>query len=263
MAMIFPGMDPYLEEPALWPGVHNAAAVYLAEQLQPRLRPRYIASLEERVFVEETDRNIVPDVLLKRRQSQQTGGSVAVLESDAPELVRVAGLEIHESYVTILDRQSGQKVVTVIELVSPSNKYAGRGRKSYRTKQREVLASDAHLVEIDLLRAGRHVVRVPEREVRALGPYDYLVCVNRADDLREDYEVYRRTVRQPLPKIRVPLADGDPDVALDLQAVVARAYDAGAYRERLAYDRPCVPPLSPDDQAWANDVIRAAEASGQ
>src|SRR5262245_30245169 len=131
MAMIFPGMDPYLEDPQLWPGIHNRLIVYLADYLQPRLRPRYIATLGERVFLEWPQRNIIPDASLKRGRRDERDGGVALLEADAPILVRAPGLEIHESYVAILDCRSGQQVVTVIEVISPSNKYAGPGRDSY------------------------------------------------------------------------------------------------------------------------------------
>ena len=51
--------------------------------------------------------------------------------------------------------------------------------------------------------------------------------------------------------------DGDPDVVLDLQAVLAKTYEAGRYRERLRDDRPCVPPLSAETQAWADACLRA------
>ena len=261
MALIFPGMDPYLENPAIWPGVQSAMAVYLRDQLQPRLQPRYVASLEERVFIEDTTRVMRPDVLIKRKRPPQPQGGVAVLEGDAPELVRVADQEIHESFVAILDRATGQRVVAVIELVSPTNKFAGPGRDAYVTKQHEVLSSQAHLVEIDLLRTGPHVLTVQEWAVRDLGPYDYLVCVNRARATRNEYEVYRRGLRDRLPRIHVPLADDDPDAILDLQSVLAQTYEAGLYRELLSYDQPCVPPLSPEDQTWANEVIRAAATS--
>ena len=54
------------------------------------------------------------------------------------------------------------------------------------------------------------------------------------------------------------LLDGDPDVALDLQAVLDQTYEAGSYADRIDYGKPCVPPLNPDDQAWADDRIRQA-----
>jgi hypothetical protein len=149
----------------------------------------------------------------------------------------VQPLEVHENFIELLDRQSGLQVVTVIQAVSPTNKFTGPGHDSYVAKQREVRQSQAHLVEIDLLRAGEHVLVVPEWIVRGRQPYDYLVCVNRAGGLRAKVEYFARRLRQPLPTIRIPLAEGDPDGPLDLEAVVAHTYEAGAYGDRLRYDR--------------------------
>jgi hypothetical protein len=263
--MIFPGMDPYLEAPSLWTGFHASLIVYIRDQLQPRLRPRYVAAVEERVYLEVPDRYIRPDVSVREarpsaRPARERGaGGVAVLEevtADAPVLIKATVEPISEGYVAILDLHAGQRVVTVIELLSPSNKQVGAGRESYLSKQREVLAGHIHLVEIDLLRQGAHALSVPESYAREKGPYDSLVCVNRATGQRDVYELYPRRLRDRLPRIRIPLADGDPDVVLDVQAVVAQAYDAGAYRDRIDYARPCDPPLSADDLAWAEGLVR-------
>jgi hypothetical protein len=262
MSMIFPGMDPYLEVPELWPGVHNILIVNILNYLRPLLRPRYIAAIEERVFVEgPQQREFIPDVLLKQGRPPREQGGTAVLEADEALEVQIPALEMHESYLEILDRHNGQRVVAVLEVLSPANKYAGPGRDSYLAKQREVLASQAHLIEIDLLRRGPHTLAVPEWIARQHASYDYLICVNRADGLRDRFRLYPRPLRQRLPRISVPLTDGDPDVVLDVQAVLAQTYEAGSYRERLRYDRPCVPSLSAEDQAWADELIRAAQQS--
>src|SRR5262245_51151131 len=132
MSMIFPGMDPYLEDPTIWTGVHASFIVYLRDFLQPKLYPRYVAAVEERVYLEGTDRQIIPDVWLKR--TDESGGGVAVAEPDEALLLQAEVGEVHESYVAILDRHSGQKVVTIIELLSPANKFSGPGRESYLAK---------------------------------------------------------------------------------------------------------------------------------
>ncbi len=154
MSILFPGMDPYLEDPRIWSGVHNRFIVYLADKLQPLIRPRYIAAVEERVFVQGTEqREIIPDAWLKRQrpEANPAEAAVAVLDVDMPVVMQVPELEIHESYVEILDRESEQRIVTV-ELLSPTNKFPGAGQESYLAKQREVRASQTHLIEIDLLR---------------------------------------------------------------------------------------------------------------
>jgi hypothetical protein len=263
--MIFPGMDPYLEDPLFWPGVHSALVVYLRDRLQPHLPPRYVAAIEERVFIEEANRQVVPDVTIRRprtpRHERDVAVAVAEPEVDEPALVRADPLEVHEPYVQILDLQTGQTIVTVIEVISPSNKAPGPGRDSYLAKQRQVLGSTAHLVEIDLLRTGQHVLAVSEWAARRKGYCDYLVCVNRGYELRDEYELYLRGLRERLPRIRIPLAGGDPDVALDVQAVVAQVYDSGAYRQRIDYHAPCRPPLRPEDQAWVDLLIAQESAS--
>jgi hypothetical protein len=253
-------MDPYLEDPQVWPDVHASFIVYLREHLRPLLRPRYVIAVESRVFVEgpDTQHPIIPDAWVRATHSEMPRDTAVMLEADPAVEVQVAPLEIEETYVTIRDRQSGQRIVAVIELVSPTNKYAGAGRMSYVAKQIEVLRSTAHLVEIDLLRTGPHVVAVPEWAARQHGPYDYLVCVNRAVALRDRFQLYPRRVRERLPRLRLPLTAPDPDIVLDVQAVLARTYEAGGYAERLNYALPCVSPLPPEEQAWADTLIRQA-----
>ncbi|MFN0050735.1 MAG: DUF4058 family protein [Planctomycetales bacterium] len=254
-------MDPYLECRQLWTGVHPKLIVYLAEQLQPLLAPRYVASIEERVYVEAPARQFVPDLRIHRTtvpSALPRAASTALL--DEPIVVEVPVEESRERYIEILDRQSDLRIVTVIEIVSPSNKHSGAARKSYLQKQSEILSSDSHLVEIDLLRTGQHVLAVPEWRARQEGVYDYLVSVNRAHESRTFYELYLRSVREPLPSVRIALSEGDPDVLLDLQAAFRRAWESGGYALRIDYRVPCIPPLSLEDQAWANALIAAATA---
>lgn len=258
--MIFPGMDPYLENASVWPGVHNSLIVYIRDHLQKQLRPRYIASIEARVYLEQPEaREFVPDVLVRPGRFRPSGGGAAVLEEDTPITLDVPAVEVNESFIQILDTTTGNRVVTVLEVVSPTNKYAGDGRDLYLAKRREVRRSTAHLVEIDLLRYGPHVLAVPEVESRMrCPPYDYLVCVNRAAGTRSRFELYPRPLRQRLPRVRIPLADPDPDAVLELQAVIEQTYEAGSYRDLLPYGKPCEPTLKPEDQAWADQLIRAA-----
>jgi hypothetical protein len=248
----FPGMDPYLEHPALWHGVHTRLIVALADQIGPMIKPRYIASVEDRVFIESADQERVPDVLVQkatqllRAPSVHSGTSIAT-----PLVVDVPQLEIREHYITILDRYRDLGVVTVIELVSPTNKAAGPGRDSYLAKQREIRDSECHLVEIDLLRRGSHVMSVPEPYIKPAKPFDYLACVNRWP-ARNRFELYPCRLRNPLPTIGIPLADPDPDAPLSLQRALEHVYENSGYMLRVLYDEPCKPPLSAEDQEWAS-----------
>jgi Protein of unknown function (DUF4058) len=216
----FPGMDPYLEHPALWPSVHVRLVVALADQLGPRIRPRYVASVEDRVFIESADPDRIRGVWVQ--ETGQVSRAPAVHSKTliaTPLVVEVQQLEVREHYIAILDRYLDLGVVTVIELVSPTNKAAGIGRDSYMAKQREIRGSECHLVEIDLLRRGSHVMSVPEAYLKRAKPFDYLVCVNRWP-ARNRFELYRCNLRDPLPTIGIPLADPDPDVPLALQSAI-------------------------------------------
>ena len=96
------------------------------------------------------------------------------------------------------------------------------------------------------LRGSEHVVAPPKEELCARGNWDYLVSLHRGGE-EQHYEVWPFTVRDSLPRFRVPLTGIDPDVVLDLQAVVARTYEEGGYAKRLAYGRTPPKPLEEDD----------------
>jgi hypothetical protein len=257
-------MDPWLEHPNLWSGVHASLIIYMRDTLQPLLSPRYVAAVEERIYVSTNDRILVPDLAVRRESAEPKSHSqVAVLEPDDAVILESVEDEIHEPYLEILDLKSKQQVVTVIEIVSPSNKHKGPGRTQYLKKQREVLRSESNLVEIDLLRRGPHILAVPEHEVQGLGVYDYLVCVRRPSGRRQHFSLYPRTVRERLPRIAIPLKPHDPAITLDLQPLLDRTYEAALYEGRLGYDKPCIPRLRPDDEAWARERIAEWQAARQ
>src|SRR5438477_4691494 len=116
MNVPFPGMDPYLEHPVLWESVHARLIPALANQLQPRLDPRYITSIEERVFIEGPQRRI-PDVWVQKNLDRGPPLAVAEPEIDAAVILEVQDLEIHQKRVEILDLYNDQKLVAVIEVV--------------------------------------------------------------------------------------------------------------------------------------------------
>jgi hypothetical protein len=255
----FPGADPYLEHPVLWESVHSRLIHTIANQLQPKLDPRYVTSVEERVFVEGPQRR-VPDVWIQKVPGAEGTAPQPDIDADTAVVLEVENLEIHETRVEILDSYNDLRLVGLIEVVSPTNKTAGPGRVSYRAKQKETLDRDCHLIEIDLLRKGRHVLCIPEWRVKLLKPYDSLCCVSRWP-ARNRFELYPRRLRQRLPRLRIPLAEGDPDITLDLQAAVQQVYYEGRYWRRIRYHENCIPRLPSKDQAWAGERITAFRAA--
>lgn len=265
----FPGMDPFLEAPVFFGTLHAGLIYNIQAQLKRTLPAGYYAASSDRLWVEISDRPIEPDVNVLRpknvRSEMQRAAGVtsAVAEPMAvakPVVVTVPHDEHRESYVDILTRgPEGEVIVATIEILSPSNKEErGEGRFLYLKKQQEILGSRTHLVEIDLLRRGKHTTAVPRsRAEQQAGRLVYHVCVHRSDDL-EDYFVYPVGLRSKLPRFAVPLLDDDGPAVIDLQAAFNQAYDDGPFDQRVDYGGPVPePPLSNEDAAWVAELLKA------
>jgi hypothetical protein len=262
----FPGMDPFLEDPEIFPDLHDSFIASVKVSLNARLPEPYYAKIGRRVWIEVSQRLIGPDVNVlssnggpPRKQEAKSGVAVAAGLRSRPVMVRVPHDEIRQTFLEIYTRQGRKRLVTSVEVLSPSNKTPGdKARKLYRKKQRELLDSDVNLVEIDLLRAGTHTTAVPLSHAREkVGTFDYHVCVHDFGDL-EEFAVFPIQLEEPLPEIGVPLLPGDGPVALDLQVIFDHCYDDGAYLREIRYaeDVP-VPPLRPEQAQWAIELLRA------
>ena len=261
----FPGMDPYLERPSLWPNVHAGLISQIQASLNQQLRPKYAAMIEDRVYIANDKgsghKQFVPDIhipLIRSQSSLEPSSTAApaVAEVEPIEATTFFDIEIRESLITIVDCLN-QSVVTVIEVLSPSNKQPGSvGESRYLEKRIEVMHSMSHLVEIDLLRAGNRLLVDPP-----LPPCDYVVHVS--NGLRRmRATLWPIRLPQRLPKIPIPLLEGDPPAELDLQDILSVAYDRGAWDASLDYQAQPEPPLSPDQAVWADAVLRRAGLRG-
>lgn len=256
----FPGMDPYLEDPAFWRDFHSRFINVCSEFLADRLPGDYEARIDEQLRLVEVpegkDRDVLPDVAVMhdprggRRSVGPSRGAVATLEPVAIPIP--ASVEVRDVWIEILHRPE-RSLVTVIEVLSPSNK-ANPGYGQYLSKRRGVKEREAHLVELDLLKGGQRIplYRPPPRG-------DYYAFVTRAG--REYVDVYPWSVRDRLPVIPVPLREPDPDVGLDLAAVFVTTYERGRYARALRYAAVPPAPLSEGDAAWAASIAEAMRAS--
>ncbi len=250
----FPGMDPYVERTQIWPDFHDSLVAYIREALQPQLRPRYAALTQDRLYVVEHRRPIRPDVSIVRAPLGESGVAVAT-RPDRPLIVEFVDEEITQPVIHIVEPAAGNRIVTAIEVLSPDNKDPGPGRDSYLDKQDELWHAGAHLVEIDLLRGGHRLFRIEPDELGDTSQWQYMVAVSR----RPRYcEFYPATIRERLPRIGIPLAAGDPDVMLDLQAVFTRCWQSGPYPALLHYDEPPPGDMSADDAAWCRQQLATA-----
>lgn len=260
----FPGVDPYLEESGLWRDFHQRFITVLADMLLPALPEGYDARSEEQIQLIEVEpdrtHKFLPDVGVTHDPSlsrSPTGSGTAVLERPGvkPVTVRTPALvEERERWIEILVGEH-RELVTVIELLSPSNK-VGSGRRKYRRKREILLARHVNLVEIDLLLEGRRVATAKD----PFPPGDFFAYVSRASRMTPaggECQVHAWSLRDPLPAIPIPLAPPAVDVAIDLAEVFSTTYDRGRYAR--AFRRVDLPmKIRPADEAWAEVIVEKA-----
>ena len=260
-----PGMDPWVELPAVFPDFHDRLIACMSEALNLVLPAPYYAGIAQRIWIDESARHTQPDVNVVYPEFYPGRGngverSAEMDESDTDSMVFTLPVEeVSETYLEIrVARENGDELVTTIEILSFANKRPGdEGRSLYLKKQREMLAGKVNLVEIDLLRKGAHTTCVPREKIEAKGgPFDYHVVVH-AFEQSDQFRVYARRIGRPLPRVAVPLLPGDGSVDIDLQALADRAYDTGRYERRVKYRAWTPDPaLSPEQAAWADEMLR-------
>lgn len=251
-------MDPFLE--GFWPDVHTSLIVYLRNALQPQLPEGLFARVEESLTIDvdgdARSHAFRADVLVANVWGDETArveeaGGVAVME---PDLYRVVEQEVQRR-VEIIDLRGGGQVVTVIEVLSRTNK--SDGAEAYRTKSLLCRQAAINLVEVDLLRGGQHVLAVPWHEIPAGKPGPYVVCVARGEE-GGVFRVWHIGLLQRLPAIAIPLRPADPEAVVDLQPLLEAAYRDGRYDRLIDYGKPLDPPLPPEALAHLEEWRRGA-----
>jgi len=244
-------MNPYLEQEGLWPDFHERFCPLVAELLTGQVRPHYIVKINEQLYIHELpaeSRHFLgrADVAVTHPPVDR-GARPAAEVLEAPAQVRLPAVDVERlSFVEIRDRESWQ-LVTVIELLSFSNKYAGPDRDQYLAKRGQRLSSAVHLVEIDLLRGG------PRLPCEGLPACEYYALVSRVED-RFSGGVWPIRLRERLPVIPIPLRPPHGDARIDLQQVLDRIYDAAGYEDYIYWGQPH-PRLSPEDAEWSRQFV--------
>lgn len=265
MAGPFPGMDPYLEDPGFWSGLHGALIFSTMEDLNAQMPDEFTAWIDEQCYVVPSTRRIVPDVALTEsapveaiRGRAAAATSIKTVESADPSITVLAeSFEMRRKRIEIRKSKGSREVITVIEILSPINKNAQSvHRENYLKKQREVLESDTHLLEIDLLRPGVHTLAPSyDHLLETCGEWDYMISLSRHPQ-RDRFEVWPCYLRSRLPRVAVPLTPDRPDLTLDIQKILNRCYDAGHYAWNIDYSAASAIPLRGEDAAWADQLLR-------
>jgi hypothetical protein len=254
----FPGMDPYLERH--WRDVHAELISLARTALNKELPSDLIARMEERIVIDdlqhETQRTIFPDVRVYGDQNAAKSESASATAVIAEPIILELEVEPHtETYLTIVDAEGGE-LVTVIEVLSPTNKLPGEDREQYRRKRSELVTSHVNVVEIDLIRAGSWQELLMPYVAPPRGKSTYRVVTRRVHP-KQRAELYPISLRQRLPIIRIPLRANDQDVPLDLQSLFEQVYENGRY-DRSRYASPCEPLLEAAEAQWADELLRSA-----
>lgn len=260
MASPFPGMDPYLEQAVVWSEFHSRLIVAIADALAPSLLPKYYVAVETRTYRDSADGELlvgIPDAVVLSTPGSSSSIKTENFSAGATTTVQPQSvilpmpLEIKERYLEI--RAVGSDVVlTVLEVLSPTNKRPGEGRRFYSAKRQTVLGSASHLVEIDLLRAYEPMAMHPVSKRTAS---TYRILVSRSE-CRPQADLYEFTIRDPIPEFPLPLQAAGEQVTVDLQPLVNGIYDRSGYSLRIDYQAPMPSPeLSPEDQAWVKEVL--------
>lgn len=249
----FPGMNPYLEQPRFWPGLHNVLIAALQSSLGPRLPPQYRMEVNERYEVDVTwpvddaaKRDIIPDLSVTTERGNRGAGLVTepsggvLVATPAP--VRVVYLEVR--------RAPNDEVVTVVEILSPSNKVPGTGRTDYIRKREDILASHVNLVEIDLLRGGE-----PMPLTTPAPPCHYRILVSR-ERWRPNASLFPFMVWDAIPRFLLPLLPGDAEIEADIGPLLDEIHHTARYNMALDYDRePPGPALDPQHREWIRERL--------
>ena len=263
----FPGMDPYIESCGfLWGDFHLSLIAQIHQALADAAPQRYLVRAGERsyhVLIEsegKAERPFIPDVKITTPESgkmpKKKSSGVAVEEpatEEGPLTLRAFLAEEHrEAFVEIYEADPEQRLVTTIEVLSPSNKRPGtEGWNLYQSERQSVLLEGVNLVEIDLLRGGQ---RPPMLDPWPNSPYTLLVA--RAQSLFHRCNVWPASFQRPLPEIPIPLDAPDADIPLRLQPMIEAIYQRSRYGRSLDYSKPLKPPLRGAEAAWMKTHLR-------
>ncbi len=221
----FLGMDPYLEDEKLWPEFQHNLVLQLYQMLLPALVDRYRARVGQRCYVNEQ----------------------ALFTSIIRE-------EHKEDFIEVRQRGDG-RLITLLDVVSPTNRMTTAGRQAYLDTRKEARGAGASLVEIDLVLQGQPMLDYSRDN---LPEWDYAVTVTRPAQ-PERHEIYTATLQKRLPRFKLPLAGDDRDSVMDLHTAFSRCYDQAGFGPRIDYTRDPQTKLTDAHRAYLHQLLRESK----
>ncbi|MGH2536412.1 MAG: DUF4058 family protein [Candidatus Promineifilaceae bacterium] len=236
-------IDERIEERALWESLHRHLIVEIFERLRDGLGHAYLVDFETTLYlVPRAGRHMRSvsadvDVTIVRPGSPAGAGAAAtptpaLLEVDEAfdEFERFA-IQVRRRDMPDPEDALGMQVVSVLELVSPSNKgsYGANDRRKFLTKRADYLASSLSYVEVDLRRSGQRELPQPMAQLETS---PYMIWASRAQLAARHHWGWGWHESERIPTITLPL--GFPNVfPLGVAACYANAYLDNQWPVRL------------------------------
>lgn len=260
MTSPFPGMNPYLENPDLWSEVNHRLITAIADDISSHLSEKYRVAIEKRTYRLDSEDSLligIPDVAIlatkpqveKSDLSASNTATITLSENKSVTVTVPLPLEIREGYLEIRKVATG-RVITVIEILSPTNKLTKDGRSSYLKKREQLLGSDTNLVEIDLIRNGEKmpiIANIPDT--------DYRILIIRSHSL-PSAQLFAFTVREAIPNFPIPLQKCEAEIEVNLQNLLIGIYERARFDLTLNYNQNPVPDLLQKDRKWMDIFLK-------
>lgn len=259
----FPGMDPFVEAAGLWGDFHDEMIRGIKAILQEALPATFLVRTGTRSYImltgedEKDERAFLPDVHITAPRKSVSPTAVpppatpaTTAVTDPVDLRAFISDAFEETFLDIFEAGPDRRLVTSVEVLSPSNKRRNtEGWNQYQRKRQALLLGKANLVELDLLRGGD---RMPMLDPWPGSPYTVLVA---RKERAPRCLVWPAYFDRPLPAIPVPLEPPHPDVIIDLQPLLTTIYTRGRYHEDIDYTRSPGPPWTKEEAAWLRERL--------
>jgi hypothetical protein len=222
-------------------------------ELKKRLPEHYTVWSDTYIWLHEPDaetRRMKPDHFVAAQRSHRSDANLVTLS--APSTAILPAIRREGNKYLMIKELPSDRVITVLELLSPANKKPGADYDAFLAKRNEYLATRTNVVELDLHRTGQ---RMP-MGAPAPPAADYYVFVSRAAEFPHT-AIWPFSVRDRLPDLAIPLKPEDGFVVMPLQPCFDAAYDIGPYDKKVDYTSPPRIPLKGKNARWAQSLLKA------
>lgn len=264
-------MDPWLEQSGIWKNLHTSLITGLRDHLTALLAPHYFVDIEQRTYITsvwpteivEPHVHIVHEPLAPYEVLEVDAPSKPqvltgkILQGGIPVWVTLPEMEVVERFLEVRKPKTGE-VITVIEILSPTNKRTGVGRTQYEEKRQQILQSQTHLIEIDLLREGKPMFFAgPPKSHQSA----YRILVSRAP-ARPRGELFAFGLREKIPAFSLPLLPGEVEPAIELTPLIHSIYERARYDLVIDYAAVPEPPFSSEETEWVRNWLKQRDEAG-